>query len=110
LTGNSHVHEVRDGLTREYYVSPEELGLSRAPLEAVKGGSPEENAAKLKGVLAGEQWPLRDIVVLNAAAALVAADVAAELEAGVRIAAEAVDTGAAGAKLEAFVETTNGFA
>lgn len=109
LTGESHVHEVRDGETREYYVSPEELGLSKAPLEAVKGGTPEENAAKLRAVLAGEKGPLRDIVALNAAAALVAADMAPDLKAGVRLAAEAIDSGAAKERLEVFVGMTNRF-
>jgi anthranilate phosphoribosyltransferase len=109
LTGESHVHEVRDSETREYYVSPEELGLAKAPLEAVKGGTPEENAAKLRAVLAGEKGPLRDIVALNAAAALVAADIAPDLKAGVQLAAETIDSGAAKARLEAFVEKTNSF-
>ncbi len=110
LTGESHVHEVRDGETREYYVSPEELGLTKAPLAAVKGGTPEENATMLRAVLAGEKGPLRDIVALNAAAALVAADMTPDLETGVRLAAETIDSGAAMSRLEAFVRVTNSFA
>jgi anthranilate phosphoribosyltransferase len=109
LTGDSHVHEVRDGETREYYVSPEELGLSKAPLEAVKGGNPQENAAMLRAVLGGELGPVRDIVALNAAAALVAADVAPDLTGAVALAREAIDSGAAKARLEAFVTMTNSF-
>jgi len=109
LTGESHVHEVKDGDIREYYVSPEELGLSRAPLEAVKGGTPEENAARLRAVLGGERGPVRDIVALNAAAALVAADMAPELEPGVRMAEAAIDSGAAKSKLEAFVAVSRTF-
>lgn len=109
LTGESHVHEVREGDVREYFVSPEELGLSRAPLEAVKGGAPEDNAAKLRGVLAGERGPIRDIVALNAAAALVAADTAPDLKGGVRLAEDTIDSGAAKEKLEAFVRVTNSF-
>jgi len=109
LTGESHVHEVKDGDIREYYVSPEELGLSRAPLEAVKGGTPEENAARLRAVLGGERGPVRDIVALNAAAALVAADMAPELEPGVRMAEAAIDSGAAKSKLEAFVAVSRAF-
>jgi len=107
LTGQSHVHEVRDGDVREFFVSPEELGLAPAPLAEVKGGTPEENAVKLRQVLAGGRGPLRDIVALNAAAALVAADIAPDLKAGVTAAAGAIDSGAAKARLEAFVETTN---
>jgi anthranilate phosphoribosyltransferase len=109
LTGESHVHEVKDGAIREYFVSPEELGLAKAPLEAVKGGTPEENASKLRSVLAGERGPLRDIVALNAAAALVAADVAPDLKAGVQLAAETIDSGAAKARLETFLRVTQGF-
>jgi len=109
LTGESHVHEVREGDVREYFVSPEELGLSKAPLEAVRGGTPEENAAKLRAVLAGESGPLRDIVALNAAAAFVAADIAPDLKAGARLAGETIDSGAAKEKLETFVRVTNSF-
>jgi anthranilate phosphoribosyltransferase len=106
LTGESHVHEVKDGAIHEYFVSPEELGLATAPLEAVKGGTPEENASKLRSVLAGERGPLRDIVALNAAAALVAADIAPDLKAGVQLAAETIDSGAAKARLETFLRVT----
>ena len=109
LTGESHVHEVKDGAIREYFVSPEELGLAKAPLEAVKGGTPEENASKLRSVLAGERGPLRDIVALNAAAALVAADIAPDLKTGVQLAAETIDSGAAKARLETFLRVTQGF-
>ena len=109
LTGESHVHEVRDGEVREYFVSPEEVGLSKAPLEAVKGGTPEENAEKLRAVLKGERGPLRDIVALNAAAALVAVDLAPDLKDGVRLAEETIDSGAARVKLEALVLATNAF-
>ncbi len=109
LTGESHVHEVKDGAIHEYFVSPEELGLATAPLEAVKGGTPEENASKLRSVLAGERGPLRDIVALNAAAALVAADIAPDLKAGVQLAAETIDSGAAKARLETFLRVTQGF-
>src|SRR3990172_8427279 len=83
LSGPSTVHELRDGALREYAVSAEEGGLSPAPNEALRGGSPEENAAALRGVLDGKSGPLRDITLLNAAAALVAADLAGDLEDGV---------------------------
>ncbi|HET9475981.1 MAG TPA: anthranilate phosphoribosyltransferase [Dehalococcoidia bacterium] len=109
LTGESHVHEVRDGNSREYFVSPEDMGLAKAPLAAVKGGTPEENAEKLRAVLNGQRGPLRDIVALNAAAALVAVDLAPDIKAGVRLAEETIDSGAARAKLEAFVLATNAF-
>jgi anthranilate phosphoribosyltransferase len=109
LTGETHVHEVRDGDIREYFVSPEEFGLSQAPLEAVRGGTPEENATKLRAVLNGEKGPLRDIVALNAAAALVAADIAPGLKDGVDLAQKSIDSGAANERLKAFVRMTNSF-
>src|SRR3972149_11461194 len=69
LSGPSIVHELREGRLRQYAVSPGDVGLSPAPNEAVRGGSPEENAAALRAVLEGEEGPLRDITLLNAAAA-----------------------------------------
>lgn len=110
LSGPSTVHELRGGALREYTVSPEEVGLAEAPNESVRGGSPEENAGALRGVLDGEPGPLRDITLLNAAAALVAADLAADLKEGVRLAARAVDSGAARDKLNAFVKLTGSLA
>ncbi len=110
LSGPSTVHELRDSRLREYAVSPEDVGLSPAPNEAVRGGGPEENAVALRGVLDGKAGPLRDITLLNAAAALVAADLAGDLEDGVARAARAIDSGAAREKLDAFVRLTGSFA
>jgi anthranilate phosphoribosyltransferase len=110
LSGPSSVHELRDGRLREYAVSPEDVGLSPAPNEAVCGGGPEENAVALRGVLDGKAGPLRDITLLNAAAALVAADLAGDLKDGVARAARAIDSGAAREKLDAFVALTGSFA
>ncbi len=110
LSGPSTVHELRDGAVREYTVSPEDSGLPEAPNDAVRGGSPEENAGLLRDVLDGEPGPLRDITLLNAAAALVAADLAADLKAGIAMAARAVDFGVARDKLNAFVRLTGSFA
>jgi anthranilate phosphoribosyltransferase len=107
--GPSSVHELNGGKLREYTVRPEQFGLTPAPLEAVAGGTAEENAAKLRGVLAGEPGAVRDVVVLNAAAALVAADISADIAAGVPAAQDAIDSGAAKARLEAFVEATQSF-
>jgi anthranilate phosphoribosyltransferase len=104
------VHELREGALREYGVSPNEVGLAPAPNEALRGGSPEENADALRAVLDGRPGPLRDVTLLNAAAALVAADLAAELKEGVRLAAQAIDSGAARDKLNAFIELTGSLA
>jgi len=109
LSGPTSVHELRQGEVREYVVSPPELGLAEAPLDAVRGGSAEENAARLRAVLDGEPGPARDIVLLNSAAALVAADLAADLWEGVRLAQSAIDSGDAREKLVRFVELTRSF-
>jgi anthranilate phosphoribosyltransferase len=109
LGGPTLVYELREGDIRSYRVTPEEVGLRQASGQAVKGGSPEENAAAMRAVFGGGQGPLRDIVLLNSAAALVAADKAATLAEGVPLAAQAIDSGAAGEKLERFIEVTSSF-
>ena len=95
LSGPTQVVELAHGQFREFTITPEDAGLTRAPPEAIKGGEPAENAAALQALLAGAPGAYRDIVLLNAAAALVVADQATDLKAGVAKAARAVDTGAA---------------
>src|SRR5258708_11134580 len=73
LAGETLVAEVREGDIKRYTVAPEDFGIPRALLEAIRGGSPTENAAILQGIFGGQLGPRRDIVVINAAAALVAA-------------------------------------
>jgi len=97
VTGASHVAEVRhtESRWRESKVVPEDAGLSRAALSELAGGeSAAENAAALERIFAGERGPRRDIVLLNAAAALVTGRIAADLREGVERAAAAVDSGA----------------
>ena len=86
------------GVTRHEVVAAE-LGLTRAPLSALAGGTPPENAALVEAVLGGEVGPRRDVVLLNAAAAFVAAGRAADLSDGIALAALMIDTGAATAQL-----------
>ncbi|MFU8857966.1 MAG: anthranilate phosphoribosyltransferase [Deferrisomatales bacterium] len=107
ITGPTHVAELRDGAVTEYEVRPEDLGLAAAPAESIRGGDAKENAALVRGVLAGEAGPRRDVVLLNAAAALTVAGVAPGLAEGVRLAAEAVDDGRAREKLRRLAELTN---
>ena len=109
LGGPTLVYELVEGDIRSYRVTPAEVGLRQASGQAVKGGSPEENAAAMRAVFGGEQGPLRDIVLLNSAAALVAADKAASLAEGVTLAAQTIDSGAAGKKLDRFIEVTTSF-
>jgi len=85
-----------DGQRKEYQLDPAELGLARAPVESMRGGGPEENARLAREVLGGAKGPRRDVVLLNAAAALRAAGLAREWREGIGLAAEAIDSGRAG--------------
>ena len=100
------VHELRDGSLREYSVTPEDAGLPAAPADAIRGGTPQQNAAVLTSILHGERGPLRDVVVLNAGAALLAGEAVSDLKKGVLLAQESIDSGAASRKLEEWVELT----
>jgi anthranilate phosphoribosyltransferase len=102
-TAATRVAELRDGHVREFSVTPEDAGLKRAAPEDLKGGDPAHNAAALRDLLDGKTGAYRDIVLLNAAAALVVADKAADLRAGVALAAAALDSGAAKATLNKLV-------
>lgn len=106
-TGRTRLAEVRDGEVNEREVGPEEFGLPRASSQDLAGGERDENAAILDAILSGERGPKRDIVVANAAAALVAAGRAAGFAAGARLAAESIDSGKAREKLEELVRFTN---
>ena len=103
LAGPSLVAEVADGEVRQYQVSPEDCGLGRADVAAVRGGDPATNARLLTEALTGRPGPVRDIVVFNAGAALLVGGRATDLAGGVGLAAAAVDSGAARAKLDDLV-------
>jgi len=106
ITGPTRVAEVREGSVRTFEVTPEEFGLSRAPLEAITGGDAAENAAIVQKVLSGEKSPRRDVVLMNAAAALVAAGKADVMNEAIPFAARSIDSGAALSKLDALVHFT----
>jgi anthranilate phosphoribosyltransferase len=108
LARETLVAELRNDRFQTYYVQPEEFGLTRAPLSAIAGGDAKRNAKIIREVLAGKKSARRDIVVLNAAAALVAAGKAATIKDGLPLAQQSIDSGAARAKLEALVAFTNG--
>jgi anthranilate phosphoribosyltransferase len=110
ISGPTLVCELVEGCVRQYVVTPQEVGLALSEAASVAGGTPEENAAALREVLAGRPGPRRDIVLLNAAAGLVALERAAALAEGVALAAEAIDSGAARERLEQFIEVTRSFA
>jgi anthranilate phosphoribosyltransferase len=107
LTDATYVAELNDGKLRRFEVTPEELGLPRAPRDAVAGGDAETNAKIIEHIFRGEAGPPRDMVVLNAALALVAAGKAEEFPQGAQQAATAIDSGAARERLQALVEFSN---
>lgn len=106
-TGETEVAEWKDGAVRRFTVTPEDAGLPRADLAALRGGDAEENAAALRALLDGAKGAYRDIVLLNAAAALVVADRAADLAEGAAEAAAVIDDGRAAKALTDLVEATN---
>jgi anthranilate phosphoribosyltransferase len=109
ISGPSTVYDLQEGVVRCYQVRPEDMGLARAPRAAVRGGTPAENAAAMRLLFKGADSPLRDFVLLNAAAALVIGGLAADLREGVGRAAEVIGSGAALAALDRFVEATRSF-
>ena len=102
------VHEVANGRVHDYEVTPEEVGLRRAEPDAVRGGTVETNLRIAQAVLTGEDGPTRDVVLLNAAAGLVVANLAGDLREGIQRAAEVIDSGAARRKLESVRSVSNG--
>jgi anthranilate phosphoribosyltransferase len=106
-SGPSQVVELRAGEINRWVLDPAALGLPPAPLEALKGGSAPENAAVISELLKGERGPRRDVVALNAAAALVAAELVADVAEGLERAGAALDSGAAAGVLERLVEVSN---
>jgi anthranilate phosphoribosyltransferase len=106
LGARTRVIEVADGRTAEWFVEPARFGLAPAELGSVAGGTPAENAAVSRAVLAGEPGPHRDLVVLNAAAAIYVGGLATDLEQGVAKATEAIDSGAAADVLQRLIAAT----
>lgn len=117
-TGHSHIWEVSLGSVTEHDLDPLDLGIARADIESLLGADPAHNAGVIRSVLAGENGPVRDIVLLNAAAGLVSFALAADPEQSrvpildrlaqkLRVAAEVVDSGAAARKLDEWVAATN---
>jgi anthranilate phosphoribosyltransferase len=118
--GHSHIWEVTRGQVTEHDFDPRDVGLPLATLADIRGGTPDENAAIVRRTLSGEPGPVRDIVSLNAAAGLVAFDLidnpasvqtslVERIESKLEIVGEAIDSGSASAKLEAWIEATQSF-
>lgn len=101
------VHQYRDGEHRTFLLDPTEFGVSRATRDQLVGGDPAHNADMSRRVLAGESGAVRDIVVLNAAAALVVADLVSDIPEGLVVAAASIDSGAAAEALSRLVSISN---
>jgi len=102
----TRISELKDGLIRTYDINPEQFFSEPADPKELAGGNPEENADITRKILSGEKGPKRDVVLLNASAALIAAGKAEDFEAGIFLAEESIDSGAAGEKLETLVSFT----
>ena len=107
ISGPTSIAEVRDAKVRRFQVSPADFGIPASPLSAIAGGDAKKNAEIIRSILAGERSPCRDVVLLNASAALLAAGRAETIAEALPIAAKSIDSGAARAKLEALIQFTN---
>lgn len=106
VTAPTQIAELRDGKVTTYTITPASVGLPEAKLDTLRGAGPEENAAIALAILRGEKGPRRDVVLLNAGATLVVANRAEDFRDGIRQAEQALDSGAAMAKVEALVKAT----
>ena len=107
LSGPTFVAEAANGTVNTYEVTPEDFGLSQATKDDIQGGDSDENAQLLKNVLSGKEGPHRDIVLLNAAPAIIAGCVAADWKEGIEAAKKSIDSGAAMEKLEELIKVSN---
>jgi anthranilate phosphoribosyltransferase len=105
--GPTTVAEYKDGTVRQFEIVPEEAGLARVGRDNLKGGTPDHNAALMGDLLGGAPGPLREVVLLNSAAALLVAGRVSDLRAGVAKAAQSIDDGKARAVLDKLVAMTN---
>ena len=106
-TTTTRVSELKNGAVETYTLDATTLGIPKAELDALLGGTPEENAEVIVNILKGERGPKRDIVVLNAGAAIVASGKADNLEAGIKLASESIDSGEALTKLDGLKTVSN---
>ena len=109
ITGKSQVCELKDGQIKKYIVSPEDFGIKPAGVDFLTGGTAGQNAEIVRLILSGKKGPRRDVVLINAAAALLAGDKVKAFKEGVKMAEEVIDSGKALAKLEQLVKLSNSF-
>lgn len=107
ITGETRVAELKDGIIRTYNIHPKDYVGTTYSLDAIRGGDPAVNAQITRDVLSGKPGACRDVVLMNAALAIVAGEKAADIQEGVEIAADCIDCGAAVKKLQALIEMSN---
>ena len=107
ITGPTVVSELRNGTLKDYRITPEDFGMTRARLADIKGGDAKENAMIVRDVLGGKTGPKRDIVLLNGGATFYAAGKASDFQEGIALAAQSIDSGMAKQKLEQLIQKTN---
>lgn len=107
ITGNTRISELKNGRIRTFTVKPEDFGMKRSSLRAIKGGDAAANAEIVRNVLEGKKGPRRNVVLLNAAAALIVAGRAKNFTQGIALASESIDSGAALRKLELLIRESN---
>jgi anthranilate phosphoribosyltransferase len=107
ITGETRVAELKDGIVRTYNIHPKDYVGSTYPLEDIRGGDPAVNARITKDVLSGKPGACRDVVLMNAALAIVAGEKAADIKEGIQVAADCIDSGRAVKKLQALIEMSN---
>ncbi len=103
ITGKTRIAEAREGSVKSYEIEPEDFGMKRGTLADISGGDAAQNAAIIREVLSGKKSPCRDVVLLNSAAALVAAGRADHIAQAIPMAAQSIDSGAAAGKLDALI-------
>ncbi len=106
-TANTKISELKNNMISTYYLNPEHLGIKKASLVNIQGGAPKKNAEIINNILNGEKSSCRDIVLLNAACALVAGDIAKDMQEGIKLAEQSIDSGNARRKLEELIKFTN---
>ena len=107
LSTRTKITQLKEGQIRTYYIQPEDFGMRKVSRDEIRGGNRKENAHILRSILEGERGARREIVLLNAAACLVAADMAEDLKEGIEMASESIDSGKAKEKLEMLISLTN---
>lgn len=108
ICADTRVSELKDGLVRTYDISPDQFFGEKADPESIAGGDAQENAAIIESIFRGEKGPKRNIILINSAAALVAAEKAADFREGIKLAEESIDSGSAMRKLESLVRFMKG--